>query len=113
MYHFEESSGGSFAAGVQQPYEIQIISHFEEPGIDLTVSAFPNPANDILILTAESYEGTPIYFELFSISGQLIEKQLLLHHETYIDISRHSAGIYLLRITTKEKHLKIIEISKH
>lgn len=44
-YHTHTDTKGSVAEGVQQPYEISIVSAVEKAkGINLLVTAYPNPA---------------------------------------------------------------------
>ncbi len=45
---------GSVAGGVQQPWEISVVTGIHEAtGINLVVSAFPNPAIDFLKLSVK------------------------------------------------------------
>jgi opacity protein-like surface antigen len=54
-YQTKTGSSGSVAEGVQQPYEISVVSGIEKAiGISLSVSAYPNPTTDFLQLKVES-----------------------------------------------------------
>ncbi|MBP7102278.1 MAG: hypothetical protein KBA86_03430 [Bacteroidales bacterium] len=49
MYNTHIGTNGSVAEGVQQPYEISVVIGIEEAkDINLLLSAFPNPTDDIL-----------------------------------------------------------------
>ena len=50
VYTTNTGAGGSVSQGVQQPYEISIVSGIEEQGITLTCTAYPNPTTDYLTL---------------------------------------------------------------
>ncbi len=53
FYKIYPGPDGSVAEGVKQPYEISVLTGIqEELGINLVISAFPNPAFNYLILRA-------------------------------------------------------------
>ncbi len=50
-------SSGSVAQGVQQPFEISVITAIEQAeDITLVCSVYPNPASDFLTLKVENYD---------------------------------------------------------
>lgn len=49
-YNSNTGVTGSVSQGIQQPYEILVVTGIEDaPGITLQYSVYPNPAKDILI----------------------------------------------------------------
>lgn len=49
-YLINTGTSGSVAQGVQQPYEISVVTGIEEAsGIELEFSVYPNPASDFAI----------------------------------------------------------------
>ncbi len=50
VYGTHSGTTGSVSEGIQQPYAISVIIGLEETGINLNISAFPNPTTDYLIL---------------------------------------------------------------
>jgi hypothetical protein len=55
VYTTNTGANGSVAQGVQQPFEISVVTGIEEAkGINLSVSAYPNPTTDYLELKVES-----------------------------------------------------------
>ena len=55
VYTTNTGINGSVAQGVQQPYEISVVTGVEEAnGINLIWTAYPNPATDHLQLKVES-----------------------------------------------------------
>ena len=66
VYKTNNSSSGSVAQGVQQPYEISVVSGLEEAqGINLVLSAYPNPATDYVILKVENYKTENLTYQLY------------------------------------------------
>ncbi len=61
VYTTNTGASGSVAQGVQQPFEISIVTGIEEAkGINLSVSAYPNPTTEqpcSCQLFCESYSG--------------------------------------------------------
>ena len=56
VYQTHASTSGSVAEGVQQPYEISVLSSTKDvAGISLTCSVYPNPTADYLTLKVENY----------------------------------------------------------
>ena len=51
------TNGNTVAQGVQQPFEISVVTGIPEAkGINLSVSAYPNPATDYLTVKVENYD---------------------------------------------------------
>ena len=51
VYTINTGTNGSVAEGLQQPYEISMVTGIEQAKeINLLFSAYPNPATDLLIL---------------------------------------------------------------
>jgi hypothetical protein len=54
-YQTHTGTSGSVAEGVQQPYEISVVTSIEEANdIKLSITAYPNPTTDYLELKVES-----------------------------------------------------------
>jgi hypothetical protein len=110
FYSTYPGQNGSVAEGVQQPYEISVITSIEEiPGIISAV--FPNPVTDFLILRTE-LDGTNISFRLFDAGGRLLDDKRITDRETMINMGRYSPGIYFLIITDGNRDLKTFKIIK-
>ncbi len=120
VYTSHTVTTGSVAQGVQQPYEVSLINGIDEAGrIDLIVSAYPNPTTDYLTLKVNNYElinGLTGYsvlsFQLFDISGNLLESEELAGNETSISMGNFLPGTYFLKITAGNKGIKTFKIIK-
>ncbi|MGI6479934.1 MAG: hypothetical protein ACOX0M_10915 [Salinivirgaceae bacterium] len=56
-YQTHTGTSGSVSEGVQQPFEISVVTGIEEAkGINLSVSAYPNPTTDYLTLEVEEFD---------------------------------------------------------
>ena len=110
------SSGGvsdELIHGVQQPYEISIIIGLEKyKDIGLTLSTYPNPVTDYLILKVESVVWKDLNFQMYNSEGKILFSDNLLNAETNIDMSALAPGMYLLRVCMEKDPVKTFKIIK-
>jgi hypothetical protein len=67
---------GSVARGVQQPFEISVITAIEQTEfITLVCSVYPNPARDYLNLKIENSDNKSLSYRLFDDKGKLLESK--------------------------------------
>lgn len=66
------------------------------------VAVFPNPANDILNITADNNIET---VELVNLAGQSVLHQLVNGNNHSIDVSDLSEGVYMIRINTTNRSM--------
>jgi len=109
------SSGGvsdELIHGVQQPYEISIIIGLEFKEIGLTLSTYPNPVTDLLILKVESLKWKDLNFQMYNMEGKILLSDKLLNSETNIDMSALAPGMYLLKVCMEKDPVKTFKIIK-
>ena len=77
FYTIETDTTGTIAHGVQQPFEIWIVTGIEEASvINLECSVFPNPTNNLLTLKIDNYNKEKLSYQLFDINGKYITKYI-------------------------------------
>jgi hypothetical protein len=104
----------SIAQGVQQPYEIFVVTALEEAkGINLSVSVYPNPTIDFLNLKVENYDNANLTYQLFDISGKLLESKKIEGYQTSIVISNLVPATYFLKVIERNKEVKTFKIIKN
>lgn len=114
VYTTYSGTNGSVAQGVQQPYEISVITAIEEAkDINLVCTAYPNPTNDLLKLKIENFNKENLTYQLYDIKGNLLENNIIKEDETVVSIGRLSAGVYFVRIVDKSKEIKVFKIIKN
>ncbi len=105
---------GSVAQGVQQPYEISVVTALEEANdISLEFSVHPNPATDYLILKIEGEVKTQCIASLYNINGNLLQTIKVESNVTLISIQSNLPGTYILKITQANKEIKTFKIIKN
>lgn len=111
VYTSNKSSSGSISQGVQQPYEISIVSGIEDiQGITLT--AYPNPTISNLTLKIDNKEEKQFVASLFDINGKLLLKQVVSNIETTVPMEQFSVSTYFLKVFDGKKEIKTFKIIK-
>jgi len=114
FYLTHSAATGSIAQGIQQPYEISVLSGIQEvPGITLTCSVYPNPVSDLLILRMESDDLNKLSALLFDMNGKLIETTKIRSQETELMMGHRVAGTYFLKVVQNQKGVKSFKIIKN
>jgi hypothetical protein len=105
---------GSIVQGVQQPYDISIVSEVEDaPAISLNFSAYPNPAGDYLFLEIKGELKAPCLLYLYDINGKLLQNLTVTIKQTRVDMSRYKPAVYFLKVIEGQKKVKVFQIVKN
>lgn len=112
-YQTHTGTGGSVTQGVQQPFEISTVTRIEEAkGINLKVSAYPNPTTDYLTLEVKDFELSSLHFQLFDIQGKLLRSSKITDNQTSIVMSNLVPATYFVRVSQGSKEVKTFKIIK-
>ncbi len=107
------TNGNSVAQGVQQPYEISVITGIEEAkGINLQVLAYPNPTTDYLIVKTKNYEIAGLQYVIFDINGKILQTVKATGNETKIETGYLKPGSYFVKVLDGKKEIKVFKIIK-
>ncbi len=115
VYYTYAGSSGSIAEGVQQPYEISLVSAVEPAsGVHLYLAAYPNPVSDKLILEMDAglIASSEATFLLLDATGKTLDSGTANGTHTRIDMQGHSPGTYFLRVTQGKRVLQTFKILK-
>ncbi len=114
VYTTNTGTTGSVAQGVQQPYEISVVTAIEEATrINLSVSVYPNPTTDYLTLSINDFDILNLSFHLYDINGKMIQQNKINISETIISITEIPPAVYFLKITDNGKEIKVFKIVKN
>ena len=103
---------GIITEGVQQPFEILIMEGIEEKGITLECSVFPNPAGDFVKLKTDRHEIRNLSFRLYTLTGVLLQNNLIAGSELSIPMDGLVPGTYFLTVIENDNVLKSFKIIK-
>ena len=114
-YQTHTRTSGSVSEGVQQPFEISVVTGIEEAkDIFLNVSAYPNPTTDYLELKVENLQLSELSYKLYDISGKVYQNKEIGNSITKIEMQNLPQGIYFIKvIDTKNKEVKTFKIIKN
>ena len=114
-YTTNTGTNGSVSEGVQQPFEISVVTGIEEAkDIFLNVSAYPNPTTDYLELKVENLQLSELSYKLYDISGKVYQNKEIGNSITKIEMQNLPQGIYFIKvIDTKNKEFKTFKILKN
>jgi len=112
VYTNNTGTTGSVVQGVQQPYEISIRTGLSETGINLNLSAYPNPTANYLMLQIDNFD-KDLSYQLYDISGKLLESNAIVANSTTIKMEQLATGNYFLKVTQNNTLVKTFKIIKN
>jgi hypothetical protein len=117
FYTSNLAANGQVSQGVQQGYEIEVISAVENIGdIILECTVFPNPTTDYLRLTINAavlQYAQSCSYQLCDINGKIIAFETVSESETFIQMSTLLSGIYFIKVIAVNKNIKTFKIIKN
>ena len=114
VYLTNTGINGSIAQGVQQPFEISVVTDIRNvTNVNLLYSVYPNPTTDLLILKVEKYDKVNLSFQLLDIKGQLLENKKIISDETIISTKNFIPAIYFLKVNDNNKEVITFKIIKN
>ncbi len=113
VYTANSETTGSVAQGVQQAFEISIVMGIENHSIQLGLAAYPNPTTNCLTLTVDHADLSALSFQLYDISGRLIESRKIKESTETIGMETLPSASYFLKLTNNNNELKTFKIIKN
>ena len=112
VYITNAGTGGTVSQGVQQPYDISVVSGIEEIGINLSYTVYPNPTTENVVLQIDGASQTneitsnetlcraSLRYILHNINGNEILQQTITCNQTIIPMEQYPAGFYFVIVET-------------
>jgi hypothetical protein len=114
IYNTISGTIGSVAQGVQQPYEISVVTDVKNTeDINLKCLVYPNPTGGITKLVFESTEFENLSYRLFDINGVLMQEKKVESRETDISLEILSSSVYFLKVLKNNLEVKVFKIVKN
>lgn len=113
VYTTLNSSIGSVAQGVQQPYEISVVIGIESEHTNLNLLAYPNPTGEYLNLSIGNSEPANFKFKLCDVNGKLIESKEITDVNTILSLRNLQNGIYFLTVKKSNEEIKTFKVIKN
>jgi hypothetical protein len=113
VYTKNTGTNGSSFQGVQQPYEISVITGIKEAkDISLEIVVYPNPATDFIKLNIKNYEVNNLTYQLYDINGSLLQDNKVDSNEITISMHDLRPSTYFLKVIQGIKDIKTFKIIK-
>jgi hypothetical protein len=113
-YTTNVSTTGTITQGVQQPYEILVVTGIEEAvGISLEIVVYPNPTSDFLKLKIKDYKLENLTYQLYDVNGSLLQNGEIVLKETIIQTGNLAPAAYYLKVSDDQKEVKTFKIIKN
>jgi hypothetical protein len=113
FYNTISGSNGTVAQGVQQPYEISVVTALENTeGITLEYLVYPNPTSGLIKLIIKPFDYENWRFRLYDLNGILIQDKKIENEETEIYLGNLSSSMYFLKIISDNHEVKVFKIVK-
>lgn len=113
-WHSYSHAEKSVTQGVQQPYEISVVTATENSeGITLEYKIYPNPAKDFIVLTIKPFNDENFHYRLFDLNGILLLEKKIGDGLTEIQMDNFNPSMYVLRIFKDNAEVKVFKIIKN
>ncbi len=97
--------------GFQQAnISVSMLSELKD--LDFSISVFPNPISDVLTLKVNKEDVLGFQYLIFDINGKLLYQKKLESPETSVPVNQLANGLYILKVQSGVKELKIFKIIK-
>ncbi|MFP4025431.1 MAG: T9SS type A sorting domain-containing protein [Thiohalospira sp.] len=114
LYLTNNSSDGIVIEGIQQPYEIFVLTSLPEGNeIDMHYSVFPNPTSSCLNLKVGHLRNRILSYKLFNMNGQLLMSNKITESVITIEMNNYTSGFYILKVEENHKEIKTFKIFKN
>ena len=114
VYTNNTGTNGSVAQGVQQAFEISVVTGLEQAkGINLSVSAYPNPTKDYLTLSIGEFDISNLSYQLYDMNGKLLQNAKITGNQTSIVMSNLVPANYFVKVIQGNKEVKTFKIIKN
>ena len=113
VYTTNTGTNGSAAQGVQQPYEISVVTAIENTeGITLEYKVYPNPTRGLITLTIEPFDNENLRFRLYDLNSILLQDKKIESEKTEISMENFSSAVYFLKVIKDNQEVKVFKIIK-
>jgi hypothetical protein len=114
VYTTNTGSNGSVAQGVQQAYEISVVTGIKnETKASMSLVVFPNPTTSLLNLQISDLKTEQLSYQLTDAIGKLIIENKIIESSTQINMNAQAEAIYFLNIIQNNQTVKTFKIIKN
>jgi hypothetical protein len=113
LYNTFSGTNGTVAQGVQQPYEISVVTAVvNTEGITLEYIVYPNPTSGSIKLMIKPFDHENWRFKLYDLNSILLQDKKIENEETEISLENLSTSMYFLKVININQEVKVFKIVK-
>ncbi len=113
-YQNHSRTNGSVAEGVQQPFEISVVTGLEKAkGVNFSITAYPNPTTDYLTLSTNEFDFSDFSYQLYDMQGKLLQSKKITSKQTGIFMRNLVSATYFVKVIQGNKEVKTFKIIKN
>jgi len=90
----------NFADGIQQAYEVSLVNGLEENSGNISISVFPNPHSEFLVLECRAPLTSNLSYRLTDATGRLLISAPISSSYLSIETASLPAAIYFLYVVS-------------
>jgi hypothetical protein len=114
VYTTNTGTNGIVSQGVQQPYEISVVTAIRSTGeINPECNVFPNPTRRDVKLVVGTNDFENLRFQIYDMNGIRIQDKKIESEETEILMDSLSPSTYFLKVLSGNKEIKTFKIIKN
>lgn len=84
----------------------------ENPLLEFSIVAFPNPTSDLICLKVENEKFNEMQYFITDISGKVLQNGKFANETEQINFSNYAVGTYLITISQNNQFVKSFQIIK-
>ncbi len=92
---------------------IEVETSWENVDLDIEINAYPNPAQDYVVIKLSDSQSEGIYYRLVDFQGRILAENKIDQSQTRISLEKYDPGVYLVKLHGSNQHLKTFKIIKH
>jgi len=90
-----------------------ITSIHENPLLEFTITVFPNPTTEFIMLKVESEKFNEMFYTVTDLTGKILETGKLINETEQINFTHYAVGSYIVTISQNNQLLKSFQIIKN
>lgn len=112
-FNSNENNSGLESQGIQQPFEIYLITNSIKDQSTYDISLYPNPTSDQIFLETKNSQNQIIQIQLYNTEGKLILNNEINNEKAKIDFTNYTSGQYLMKIKNSNNKTQSFNIIKN
>jgi len=111
-------ANGSLLHGVQQPFEISILSGLKDNEIELMFNIYPNPTTENLILNiSDNSSDENLHYQLYDLKGVILVSEKIQGAQIIVPLNNYLPSTYFIKVMKSKdgilsQELKVFKIIK-